>query len=108
VEPLLEVTDADARISGRERTGRGEALGEIRHSGYRLQRILRRDQPPDPIQAEMPERLPADREMAFVGRVEGTSEQPDAAARHRAWRGGLAPRPVDPGDWPAGAHTGRI
>src|SRR5260221_5828258 len=77
-EPRLDVGDLDARIL-RQRRGRGEALGERRHAAHRLQRILRRDQPPDLIEREPSQRLAADMEMAAIGRVQRTAEEPDAA-----------------------------
>jgi hypothetical protein len=76
-----------------KRAGGGQALCQGGHAGRRFQRVLRRDQPPDPIQAEQPERRQADLAMAAVGRIEGTAEEPDPGARRRqaaAQRGGQA------------------
>ena len=46
----------------------------------RLQRVLRRDQPPHRIEPQAVERQPADEDMALVGRIERAAEQADRAA----------------------------
>ncbi|GGF12295.1 hypothetical protein GCM10011611_17380 [Aliidongia dinghuensis] len=63
----------------RDLSGLGEPLVERRHALDRLQRILRRDEPPDLVELEMLQRQQADVAMAAVRRVEGAAQQPDLA-----------------------------
>src|SRR6185312_8977320 len=79
-EPRLDVEHADAAIAGKL-ARRGETLGQGCHAAHRLQRVLRRHQPPDLVEVEALQRLAADMEMAFMRRVEGPAEKADAARR---------------------------
>ena len=58
--------------------GVGQALGQGRGAPARLQGVLGRDQPPDPVQPEPPQGLARDFQVPLVGRVEGAAEEPDA------------------------------
>src|SRR6185437_14293042 len=78
----------------RHAAGRGQALGEGRHALHGLQRILRRDQPPDIVEPEPLERQAAEMQMAGMRRVEGAAEQADARAPRRPGRV-AAERPPD-------------
>ncbi len=60
--------------------GAGEALVEGGHGGDRLERVLRRHQPPDLIQGEAAQCQAADVQMAFMGRIEGAAQEPDGEA----------------------------
>ena len=79
-EPLLEIRDLDPGVVG-ERLGRCPALLEARHSGRGLQGVLRRDQPPDPVQPKALDRLLAERDVPLVRRIEGAPEQAYAQPR---------------------------
>lgn len=61
--------------------GAGQALGQGRRAPARLEGILGRDQPPDPVQPQPAQRLAGDGQVALVGRVEGATEEADALAR---------------------------
>jgi len=50
----------------------------------RLQGILRRDEPPDLVEAEPLQRFKADVTVAGMGRVERPAQQPDARRRRLA------------------------
>jgi hypothetical protein len=63
----------------RRRHGRSEAVGEGCHAAHRLQRVLRRDQPPDLVERELAQRELADVEVAAMRRVERPAEQADPA-----------------------------
>jgi hypothetical protein len=75
----LEIADPDARMRRRDASRAGEAIGKWRHARNRLQGVLRRDQPPDFVEVEMPERGQAQMQMAPMRRVERTAEKPDPA-----------------------------
>jgi len=70
----------------REPEGTGEPALKGRHAALRLQRILRRDKPPDLIQVEPLQRLDADMAMAGMSGVEGTAENADPSRRQLAER----------------------
>jgi hypothetical protein len=59
----------------------GDALAQRAHAGRGLERILRRDQPPDFIKAEALQRLAADMQMALMRRIERAAEQADVLLR---------------------------
>jgi hypothetical protein len=82
-ESRLEIEDADARITGDARR-HGDALFKGPHAGGGLQRILRRDQPPDLVETKALQRLAADVQMALMRRVERAAEQPDTPLRQMA------------------------
>ena len=86
-ESLLEIEHADAPIGRGQCLGAGETIGKLAHAGDRLQRILRRHQPPDLVEAEPLQRLAADMEMALMRRVERAAEQADAPLRQMAEAG---------------------
>ena len=67
------------RVPGK-RTGAPQPLFERGHASHRFQRVLWRDQPPDLVQPEPPERRTADLEMAGMSWIEGTPQNP-----HPAW-----------------------
>src|SRR4051812_25074008 len=46
-EPRFDVADPYAAVGSRDRRGPIQPLGKGRHAGNRLQRVLRRHQPPD-------------------------------------------------------------
>ena len=73
----LNACDDDAPVLGRDLAGLRQALGKGGHPDGRLQRILRRDQPPDLVKAEPLQGEAADMEMAAMGRVERSAEQAD-------------------------------
>ena len=64
----------------RERAGGGDALRERGEPARVLERIARRHQPPDPVEAEPLHRQQAGREMRLVRRIERAAEQADAHA----------------------------
>ena len=76
---MLQIAHLDTAIVDQPPGGLHPGL-EIRHAGDRLERILRRHQPPQGVEAEAVERPMADMEMAPVGRVERAPEEADAAA----------------------------
>src|SRR3546814_5997399 len=53
--------------------------------------MLRRDQPPYPVESEAPQRFLGDLPVAVVGRIEGAAEQADAGAR--GWQAPVERRP---------------
>src|SRR5204863_9301722 len=79
----LNAGDDDAPILGRDLAGLRQALGKGGHAGDRLQRILRLDQPPNPVEAEPLQREAADMEVAAMGRVERPAEQADPPVASR-------------------------
>jgi hypothetical protein len=91
-ESRLEIEDTDTLIVLRNRLGAGKALAELAHAGGRLQRILRRDQPPDLVEAETLQRLAADMQMAFMCGVERAAEQADAPLRQMTKAGDVQGR----------------
>ena len=99
-EPRLQRQHPQARVTG-DRRRPGHALGQRRHAGLGLERVLRRDQPPDLVQLQPLQRLQADVAVAGVRRIERAAEQahPELAARRAQARPAAAGR-VGP---PAGA-----
>src|SRR3546814_8798683 len=83
-DTLFPYTTLFRSVPRRQAARRRHALGERRHPARRLQRILRRDQPPYPVESEAPQRFLGDLPVAVVGRIEGAAEQADAGAR--GWR----------------------
>src|SRR5579871_3773173 len=82
-EPRFEVEDPDPWMAGQ--TDRlGAALLEVGHAALRLQRVLRRDQPPDLVEIEALQRFETDVAMTGMGRIEGAAEEADAPGRRRA------------------------
>src|SRR5216684_1278595 len=86
-QPRLDIGDLDARIVD-DGCGGSDALDQRGHAAHRLQRVLRRDEPPDLVEAEAAQRLAADMQMAAVGRVERAAEQADAPSSPIAKRRG--------------------
>src|SRR5579872_2167946 len=82
-EPAFDVQDTDARVADR-----GACVGQPprrrRHVFGRLERILRRHQPPHLVEPEPPQRLKAQLYVAAMGRIERAAEQADAARRRMA------------------------
>src|ERR1700712_882965 len=79
-EIVLDVHHDDARMA-RHEAGTAHAVAQARHALRRFQRILRRHQPPDLVEAEPLQRHLADMHMAFMRRIERAAEQPDPHAR---------------------------
>ena len=80
VETPLDIAHPDAGVA--RRFSRGcHPLRQGRHALGGLQRVLRRDQPPDLVQPEALQGEQAYMPMAFMGRVEGAAQQADPAAR---------------------------
>src|SRR4051812_30521704 len=75
----FETADVDARIVGDPARCLGARL-EVVQSTMLLQRISRRDQPPDPVEPQAFHRKQADGAMRGMGRIERAAEQPDARA----------------------------
>ncbi len=82
-KPRLDIKHADAWVVG-ERGGLLQPLSERCHADDGLQRILRRDQPPDLVEAKPLEGFEADMTMAFMRRVEGSAQEPDPPLRRMA------------------------
>lgn len=61
----------------RHRFGARQSVRRRRHARIRFQRILRRYQPPDPIQAKLGQSEQSDMTVAFVRRIERPAHQPD-------------------------------
>src|SRR4029453_8714804 len=59
----------------------GDGGGQRLHAVVGLERVLRRDQPPDFVQAEPLQRLEADMAMALVRGIERAAQKADAARR---------------------------
>src|SRR3546814_2566960 len=74
-DTLFPYTTLFRSVPRRQAARRRHALGERRHPARRLQRILRRDQPPYPVESEAPQRFLGDLPVAVVGRIEGRSEE---------------------------------
>ncbi len=69
----------------RQRLRARRPFGQRRHTGMRLQRVLRRYQPPDGVKLQPFQGLAADIDVSLMGRVERTAEQADtlpARVRH--------------------------
>ncbi len=80
----FEVAHADPRAL-RNRLCRGEAVLERGHVlGVRLERVARRHQPPDLVEAERVHRGQADAPVAAVRRVERAAEEADPSHRRSA------------------------
>ena len=75
-EALLDIGDLDPGVAGHA-PGGGETLGEGRHAGDRLQRVLRAHHPPDLVEIQLAERLERDVEMAAMGGIEGAAQYAD-------------------------------
>lgn len=82
-EPSLELEHADAGVARQPRRG-PEPPRQGGHATLRLQGILRRDEPPDLVEAEPLQRFKADVTVAGMGRVERPAQQPDARRRRLA------------------------
>jgi len=65
----LRLTDPNTSVVG-DVVGRIEAFRIRRHSGCRLERILWRNQPPDLVEVQSPEREQANVDMAGMGWIE--------------------------------------
>ena len=91
-EAALYIAHVESAVSRRGPRG-GEALVERRHPGPGLERILRRDQPPDLVQAQALERQQADVAVALMGGIEGAAEQADLAPRRPRARSAFRYRP---------------
>ena len=79
VPALFAIAHPNRRVAG-EAPRRGQTLFERRHAALRFKRVLRRDQPPDAIEAEIGQRKARDVEMALMGGIERTAQQPDPRA----------------------------
>ncbi len=77
-EPRLDPGRDDAAAIG-DGAGGFEAGGERRHAGPRLERIARRDQEPDLVEAQGAAEPRGDQAMAGMGGVEGAAQEPDTA-----------------------------
>ena len=93
--PAFEIADDNAPVSGGYSPGLLQPKGERRHPGDRLQRVLRRNQPPYFVEREVLEGQQAQMQMPAMGGIERAAQQPDAAMPARA-------RPT-----PAGGAQGR-
>ena len=82
----LEIKDPNAAI-GADAPRAGDTCFQRRRALYRLQRILRRDQPPHLVEAEALQGFEADMAVARMRRVERAAEQADAALRQMAETG---------------------
>ena len=79
-EPVFEIADNDAPITGGDPPRSFEPRRKRRHAGDGLQWVLRRDQPPHLVEIEPFEGGQAQMQMTGVSRVERAAKQPDAAA----------------------------
>jgi hypothetical protein len=91
-KPRFEIEHLDAGMPGEASRDVDTPL-EGGHAARRLQRVLRRHQPPDRVEIEALQRFEADVTVAFMGGVEGAAEQADAARgefaeREALWRQG--------------------
>lgn len=92
-QPRFGVTDMNARIGGGDLLGGSEPFLIGRHPIRRLQRVLRRHQPPHLVQAQQLQRLLTYIQVSVVGRIERPAQQADAAVlvtQNRLLRGRLA------------------
>ena len=78
-QPVFEIADDDAPVSGGDLPRLFEPNRKGRHAGDRLQRVLRRHQPPHLVEIEPFEGGQAQMQVTGVSRVERAAEQPDAA-----------------------------
>ena len=76
---LLTIADTN-RWMARFALGGSVSLFEWLHACQGFQRVLRRNNPPQFIQAKPIDSLPPDMEMAVMGGIERTTEQSDLAA----------------------------
>lgn len=77
---LFQIRDKNPGMTGGDRLGRRHAIGQIGHVVPGFQGVLRRDQPPDPIQTETADRFEADRPMTGMGGIERPPQQPHPGA----------------------------
>jgi len=77
-ETTLDIGNPNARMAG-DHSRRGHPLLQPGHAFRRLERVLRRDEPPDLVQAEAAQRDNTDMPVPVMGGIEGSAEQPDAA-----------------------------
>src|SRR5262245_10617774 len=75
----LEARDIDARVA-RQRARRRDTLGKRAQAARILERIARRHQPPDAVEAESAHADQAGGAMRLMRRIEGAAEQADAHA----------------------------
>ena len=78
-EAVFDIAHADPRVTGRDPPRLRQPFDERRHAGDRLQRVLRRDHPPDLVEAEAAQRQLAEMQVTLMSRVERAAQQPDAA-----------------------------
>ncbi len=83
-EPVFDIGDADALVSGRDLPRLPQALGEWRHARDRFQRVLRRHHPPHFVEIEMLQCGEAEMQVAAMRRVERSAQQPDPAMPGRS------------------------
>ena len=76
----LGCTDPDAGVTG-DLPRTGDAARQRLHAVVALQRVLRRDQPPDLVEAQAPQGFQADVTMPVMGWIERSAQKPDAARR---------------------------
>jgi hypothetical protein len=88
-ESRFEIEDTNARIAG-DAHCTCDAFLQGSHAGGGLERVLRRDQPPDFIEAKALQRLAADMQMALMRGIERAAEQADAPLRQMTEAGDLA------------------
>ena len=77
-ERRLDAGHADARVARDLRGRRVTRRARSSERRARLQRILRRDQPPHLIEPERPQAHQADLPVALMGGIEGAAEYADA------------------------------
>ena len=77
-EPPLDVGHANARMLGDPCRG-FQPFPERRRVARILQRVLRRQHPPDFVEAQPLQRQQRDVAVSFVGRIERAAEKPDPA-----------------------------
>ena len=79
-ETALEIGDDEARMMRRCVARCGEALFIVAIIVGVLQGVLRRDEPPDPVEIEALQRIERHGAVAAMGRIERAAEQADALA----------------------------
>ena len=84
-ELLLEIGDDEARVA-RDLAGYLQALVIVAIAVGLLQRVLRRDQPPDPVETKPLQRVEGNGAMTVMRRIERAAEQADALAVAERWR----------------------
>ena len=75
----LQVSNPNPAIRFGDVGGGGHPCVQAGHAGRRLQRILRRDQPPNLVKRQAPQSLAADMQMPGMRRVEGPAKEPNPA-----------------------------